>query len=98
MLGCNDLEEIALLAAFVEAVSLLGLTHQFVLEFLQLQIVHVEPTVNGPWIEQELVSWDGKQRPGEFPNSRLVEVLQVLRCENQREDSFFRTRFRQFRM
>ena len=67
----------------VLCMSLLGLTYQFVLEFLQLQIVHVEPTVNSSGVEQKLMGWDGKQRPGEFPDAGLVEVLQVLRSQNQ---------------
>ena len=79
----NDLQQVSLLAALVEAVPLPGLTNQLILEFFKLQVVHIEVPVNGTGVEQELVGGDRKQRAGQFPDPRLVEIFQILRRKEQ---------------
>ena len=83
MLGGDDPEQVTLLAAFVEAVSLPDLAHQLVLKGLQLQVIHIEPPIHRPRIEQKLMSGNGKQGAGQLPNPRLVKILQILRGQDQ---------------
>lgn len=75
---------IPLVPALVEAEPPLGLADQFILLRLQLEKVHVELLINGAGVEQKLVSGNGEQGPGQFPDTRLIEILQILRGENQR--------------
>lgn len=84
-------------AAFIEADTFLGVAHQLIFVFLQLEVVHVETLIGGAGVEDELVSRNGKERAGQLPDARLVEVLQVLTGRIML-DSFLRTRLRQFLM
>ena len=69
-----DSQQVPVAAAFVEADALLGLPHQLVLVFLQLEVFHIEPLIGGAGIEDELVGGDGKEGPGQLPDARLVKI------------------------
>lgn len=46
-----DRQQMSVCPAFVEADSSLGVTNQFVLRFLQLEVFHVELFINGTCIK-----------------------------------------------
>ena len=48
-----------------------------------MEVLHIEPLIHTAGVEQELVGGDGEQGPGQFPDARLVEVLQVLTGQDQ---------------
>ena len=76
--GGMNLQQIPLISAFVEANTPLGIANEFKFRGLQLEIFHVKSLVYAARVKKELVGWDGKQGPGQFTNTWLVEVLQVL--------------------
>ena len=57
----NNLQQIPLIAAFVDTDALLREADQLVLRLLQLQIVHKKAPVNRTGVEQKLMGRDGKQ-------------------------------------
>lgn len=73
-----DGQEMPVVAALIEADSLLRIAHQLILCLIQLQVVHIEPLIRGSSIENELVGGDGKERASQLSNAWLIKVLQVL--------------------
>ena len=69
-----DGQQVPVVAALVEADALLGLPHQLILVFLQLEVLHIEPLVGGAGIEDELVGGDGEEGAGQLPDARLVKI------------------------
>ena len=78
-----DLQQIPLVAAAVEADAPLGITDELELSRLQLEVVHVELPVHLTAVEEKLMGGDGKQGAGQLPHALDVEILQVLRCQDQ---------------
>ena len=78
-----NLQQIPFIAAFVETYTPLGIANELKLRRLQLEIFHVKPLIHAACIEEKLMGRDGKQGACQLPDTRLVEVLQVLRGQNQ---------------
>ncbi len=79
-----DHQVIALIAAFVETHATLRVADEVVLALLQLQGVNVELGINVTGVEQELVGGNGEQGLGVLPDALNVEVLQILRGNDDR--------------
>ena len=77
-----DLQQIPFVAALIQADAPLGVSDELELRRLQLEVVHVEPSIYTAGIEQELVGGDGEQRPGQFPDALYIKVLQILRGQD----------------
>lgn len=69
-----DRQQMPVAAAFIEADAFLGVAHQLIFVLLQLEVVHVETLIGGAGVEDELVSRNGKERAGQLPDARLVEI------------------------
>ena len=68
---------------FEQADTVIGGTDQVVLGTFQLQVVHVELLVHLAAMEEKLVGGDGKQGAGQLPHALDIEILQVLRRQDQ---------------
>ena len=69
-----DRQQMSVCPAFVEADSSLGVTNQFVLRFLQLEVFHVELFINGTCIKNKLMGRDCKKGASQLPDARLVKI------------------------
>lgn len=69
-----DGQEMPVVAALIEADSLLRIAHQLILCLIQLQVVHIEPLIRGSSIENELVGGDGKERASQLSNAWLIKI------------------------
>ena len=79
----HHFQNVAVRAAAVQTLSPLGIFDDPHIKGLQLEIPHIELLIHNACIEIKLVRGDGKQRSGHLPNPRLIEVLQILRGEDQ---------------
>ena len=78
-----NLQQIPLISALIQAHAPLRIADELKLRRLQLKVIHVEPLVDAAGVEEKLVGRDSEQRPGQFPDAVHIEVLQVLRGEDQ---------------
>lgn len=77
------LQQIPLVATLEEAHTALGEANEIVLGFLKLEQIHIEPLVDRPAVEDELVGWDSEQGLGQLSDAFPVEVLQILRGHDE---------------
>lgn len=82
MIRRDDLKQIALVAAAVQARPALRVLDQLELAGLHLESVHIFLGVNGAGVEEEVVRRDGEQGLGEFTDRRNQKILNVLACHN----------------
>ena len=73
-----DFQQVALVAALVQAGTSLWELDEFVFRFLQLEHLHIGTLIDGASVEQELVRRDAEQRLGHLTDALLIEVLQIL--------------------
>ena len=78
-----DVQQVAVRTGFEQADTVIGGTDQVVLGTFQLQVVHVELLVHLAAMEEKLVGGDGKQGAGQLPHALDIEILQVLRRQDQ---------------
>lgn len=76
-------QQMPVITAFIETDSSLWVPDQFILCFFQLEIFHVKLFVNGARIENKLVCGDSEKGTRQFPDTRLVKILQILTGQNQ---------------
>ena len=69
------LQEIPLVAAFVEAGAALRVPDQGIFRLLQLEVIHEELLIHIAAVKDELMDGDGKEGTCQLPYSRLGEVL-----------------------
>ena len=69
------LQEIAFIAALVEAGAALWVPDQGVLGLLQLEVIHEELLIHIAAVKDELMDGDGKEGARQLPYPRLGEVL-----------------------
>lgn len=82
---------VTLVAAFVEAHASLWIADEVVFALLQLEGIDVELGINISCIEQKLMSRDAEQGLGVFTDALNVEVLQILRGDDDRRILFTHT-------
>ena len=75
------LQQVAFVAALVQADTALRELDEIVFRLIQLEHFHVAALVDGARVEQELVGRDTEQRLGHFAHLFLIKVLQILRCQ-----------------
>ena len=82
---------VTLIAAFVEAHASLGVTDEVVFALLELESINIELGINISGVEQELMGRDAEQGLGVLPDALDVEVLQILRGNDDRRILFAHT-------
>ncbi len=82
---------VTLIAAFIKAHTSLRVADEVVFALLQLECVDIKLGINIPGIEQELMGRDAEQGLGVLPDALDVEVLQILRGNNNRRILFAHT-------
>jgi hypothetical protein len=75
-------EVVPFVAALIKAHAALWVADQLVFGFLQLERIHVKSRVDGTGIEQELMSRNREQRLRQFADMLHIEILQILRRED----------------
>jgi len=88
MLRGIDHQVVTFVAAFVEAHASLGVADQVVLALLQLERINIELSINISGVKQKLMGRDAEQGLGVFSDTLNVEVLQILRGDNDRRVLF----------
>ena len=73
------LQQVALIAALVQANAALRKLDEIVFRLIQLEHLHVRSLVDGARVEQELVGRDGKQRLCHLADAFLIKIFQILR-------------------
>ena len=69
------LQEIAFIAALVEAGAALRVPDQGIFGLLQLEVIHEKLLIHIAAVEDELMDGDGKEGTRQLPYPRLGEVL-----------------------
>ena len=84
VVGSVDAQAVSFVAAFVKAHSSLGVPRQLILRGFKLQVVNVELLIHRSCVEQKLMRRDSEQRLCQLSDSLEIEVLEVLRGEDDR--------------
>ena len=88
MLWSIDHQVVTLIAAFVEAHATLGVADQVVFALFQLEGINIKLGINISGVKQKLMGRDAEQGLGVLPDTLNVEVLQILRGNDDRRVLF----------